>query len=87
MLRFKVFSENLDYVTHNRCEIKIRLGESGVKLEFRRLKLGSLVDGKCERNAFLKIIDGGAGVMEDFGRYCGEAEQGLARHYQAICLK
>ena len=56
--------------------------ESGVvKLEFRRLKLGSIADGRCAGNAFLRIIDGrGDGVAEDFGRYCGEAEQGLA-HY------
>ena len=81
VFKFQAFSENLNNITYNRCEIKIRLRESGVvKLEFRRLKLGSLVDGKCERNAFLKIIDGGAGVTEDFGRYCGEAEQGLVRY-------
>lgn len=50
--------------------------ESGVvKIEFRRLKLGGLVDGRCSGNAFLKIVDGSAGVTEDFGRYCGEAEQ------------
>lgn len=78
---------NYKFHNTNRCEIRIRLRESGVvRLEFRRLKLGSLVDGKCERNAFLKIIDGGAGVTEDFGRYCGEAEQGLVR-YQTFCLQ
>ena len=61
--------------------------ESGVvKLEFRRLKLGSIADGRCAGNAFLRIIDGRSdGVAEDFGRYCGEAEQGLA-HYQAFLL-
>ena len=58
--------------------------ESGVvKLEFRRLKLGTLVDGRCAGNAFLRIIDVSSdGVTEGFGRYCGEAEQGLAQ-YQA----
>ena len=65
-----------------RCEIKIRLRGSSdgvVKLEFRRLKLGSLnVEGRCAGNAFLRIIDGGEGKgsAQDFGRYCGEAEQG-----------
>lgn len=60
-----------------RCDIKIRMRESGVvKLEFRRLKMGTLVDGKCSNNAFLQIIDGSlGGVTQDFGYYCGEAEQ------------